>query len=869
MELKDFQQHVLDNLDRYLDELVEQHTNYLKVEKLKSENPGVEIPLPDFTEKAWTKLRDGGHLPPVRQKIPFSPRTDGIGRPVPAVALKIPTGGGKTLLAASAVSRIMGKWVQGNSGFVLWIVPNEAIYTQTRKALANREHPYRQVLDKAAAGRVKILEKSDALKRQDVEDYLCVMLLMLQSANRETQETLRLFRDRGNVHGFFPAEDDFLAHDALLRQVPNLDVYGERRNLGAIVKDSLGNVLRFVRPVVVLDEGHKGYSKLALSTLYGFNPCFVLELSATPKDRPKDDPPMFSNWLVDVRGKELDREEMIKLPINVTVRGGQEWRDCLRESLETLNGLQADAERLKSDRDRYIRPICLVQVERTGKDQREAGFIHADDVREYLLALGVGEKEIAVKTSEKNELKDPENIDLLSPTCQVRFIITKQALQEGWDCPFAYILCALAPTVNRSAMTQLVGRILRQPDAMKTGTPALDECHVICHHASTKEIIEVIKAGLEQDGMADIADEIRDHSGEEGEKRPASRTLPRRDAFKATRIFLPVINWVEGETVRPLDYEQDILFRLPWESITPDAAFAARVKLSSSAPDTQRIRLDLTDDTTNGEFFKREDIESRPVKDGFDPVFAVRAITDIVPNPWVGRVVVSEAVRLLAAEGLDDEALGARESQFIEELRKFLLAERDRLAEELFKTEVEAGRIQFRLRTDGRNWTMPEVIETDRAPESRQLYRPDGKTVEKSLFSPVYADDLNDYEQRVACYLDGAAAITWWHRNIAKRHYSLQGWRKQRVYPDFIFAMTADGDRQRLMVVETKGDHLKNDDTDYKKSLLDLCTEMFRLENVKTVGELELEYDPKTTVTCALVFQEHWQTELAPLSGGS
>ncbi len=391
MELKDFQQSVLDTLDRYLDELAAQHENYVKIEKLKQENPGVEIPLPDFTESTWVKLLSAGFLPAARADIAFSPRKDGVHRPVPAVSLKIPTGGGKTLLAANAVSRIMGKWVRRNSGFVLWIVPNESIYFQTKKALTNREHPYRHQLDKAAAGRVKILEKNDALNKRDVESHLCVMLLMLQAANRESKESLRMFRDRGNVHGFFPAEDDYMVHHEVL----------------------------------------KG---------------------------------------------------MIKLPINVTVRGGDDWRDCLRESYECLNGLQKEADQLKANADRYIRPICLVQVERTGKDQRESGFIHAEAVREYLLTLGVREQEIAVKTSEKNELKDPEYIDLLNPACQVRFIITKQALQEGWDCPFAYVLCSLAPTTNKSAMTQLVGRILRQPDTVKTGMARLDECYVICFH---------------------------------------------------------------------------------------------------------------------------------------------------------------------------------------------------------------------------------------------------------------------------------------------------------------------------------------------------------------------------------------------------
>ena len=164
------------------------------------------------------------------------------------------------------------------------------------------------------------------------------------------------------------------------------------------MEDALSDVLRLIRPVVVLDEGHKGYSKLAMQTLYDFNPCFVLELTATPADRPKDKPPMYSNWLVDIRGTDLHKEEMVKLPINVTVQGGDDWKDCLRTSYEFTNSLQEHADRFRANTSRYIRPICLIQVERTGKDHRDGKYVHAEDVREYLLTLGAEKEQIAVKT---------------------------------------------------------------------------------------------------------------------------------------------------------------------------------------------------------------------------------------------------------------------------------------------------------------------------------------------------------------------------------------------------------------------------------------------------------------------------------------
>ncbi|HTN39866.1 MAG TPA: DEAD/DEAH box helicase family protein, partial [Asticcacaulis sp.] len=365
----DYQTRVLEALDGYLDTLKAEKEKADKVAALVAENPDLGIPVPDFAEKAW------GRIKRPRAHVPYDPRHDGAGRPVPDVVLKVPTGGGKTLLATYSLSRIFGRYLNRTTGFVLWIVPNEAIYSQTLRHLSDRQHPYRQVLDRAAAGRVRIMEKADRLDARDVEGQLCVMLLMLQSANRETQDSLKMFRDRGDVNGFFPPEGDQAAHKAAIAATPNLDAYDD---IFPMVKDSLGNALRVIRPVVVMDEGHKAVSDLAFNTLYGFNPCFVLELTATPHDvQPKGGkttkPGRYANVLVEITGKDLDREGMIKMPLNLDTRQGNDWKATLNAALERLKGLDAEAVRLRSDTDRYIRPIMLVQVERTGKDQRTSG----------------------------------------------------------------------------------------------------------------------------------------------------------------------------------------------------------------------------------------------------------------------------------------------------------------------------------------------------------------------------------------------------------------------------------------------------------------------------------------------------------------
>jgi type III restriction enzyme len=855
----DYQDRVVTALDAYLDLLKVKRARADKVAALAAQDPDLGIPVPDFAKETWDSLKTAGKLPISRANVPFSPRTDGCGRPVPNIVLKVPTGGGKTWLAVTAVSRVMGSYLNRNTGFVLWIVPNEAIYTQTLNHLKNRQHPYRQALDRAAAGRVMIMEKTDRLDARDVETNLCIMLLMLQSANRETQDSLKMFQDRGDVHGFFPPEGEQQAHRAAFDLTPNLSGY---EGMFPMVKDSLGNALRIIRPMVVLDEGHRAVSDLAFRTLYGFNPCFVLELTATPQDvqpRGGKNPSeaRYSNLLIEVTGRELDREGMIKMPLNLDPRQGTDWRATLNAALAKIKRLDSDARKLRSNTGRYIRPIMLIQVERTGVDQRSSKHIHAEDVKEWLLTAGLDDAEIAIKTAEQNDLNQPENQDLLSPTNRVRAIITKQALQEGWDCPFAYVLCALAASSNLKSMTQLIGRILRQPGALKTDVASLDECHVITHHADTATVVEAIKEGLEQDGLGDLVRQVVQADG--SSKGQTARKIDRRSAFASTHIYLPKVMFADGGRIRDLDYETDVLSVLDWRGFDPQNV-ANRVPENVQAAEGQLQRIKLSDD--GDELFVGEVVALNPEILAFDPAHAVRMISDIVLNPFVGREIVGRLLSALHARGFDDAKLGRHASFIIEELRKGLDIVRNERAEALFKAAVGAGRIQFRLRLDGRNWLMPFSIETTEPENAPQVLSKTGGALERSLFAPVYANELNGDERDVAIYLDGEKALTWWHRNVARTQYGIQGWRKAKIYPDFIFAVQHDGGAKRITILETKGDQLDNLDTAYKREALAFLSDHFEWDDTKPVGELELVKDQGEVVQGTLILMSEWKTKL-------
>jgi type III restriction enzyme len=666
-----------------------------------------------------------------------------------------------------------------------------------------------------------------------------------------------MFQDRGDVHGFFPPEGDQLAHRNAIAATPNLSAYDD---IFPLVKDSLGNALRVIRPVVVLDEGHKAVSDLAFRTLYGFNPCFVMELTATPHDvQPKGGrnpkPGRYANLLVEVTGKELDREGMIKMPLNLDARQGSDWKATLSTALQRLTSLNEYAVTLRADTDRYIRPIMLIQVERTGKDQRARGHIHADDVKEWLLTAGLDDAEIAIKTAEQNDLNQPENLDLLSPTNRVRAIITKSALQEGWDCPFAYVLCALAASSNLKAMTQLIGRILRQPGAMKTGVGALDECHVITHHIATGEVVGAIKDGLENDGLGDLV--LTVVQGDPGGGTRTTRKIARRNDFASTEIYLPKVLLVEDE-VRELDYETDLLSMVDWRDFNPQP-IADRIPENAQAVENQLQRISITD---TPEHFVSEPVTTELQTIRFDPTFAVRMISDIVPNPFVARAIVGRLVRALEIRGFSDAKIGSLASLVIEELRKGLDGERTARAEALFKTYVASGQIQFRLRLDGRNWQMPFTIETTESDFARKLVGKNGGPLERSLFAPIFESDLNSDEADVAVYLDGEKALVWWHRNVARSQYGLQGWRRAKIYPDFVFAVQRDGSSRRITVLETKGDQLDNLDTAYKREVLKVLSNQFAWNSSMPAGTLELIQSNGETVECTLILMSEWSSKL-------
>ena len=846
LELKEYQRGALNALVRWLEALEDaQRDSETMIEALQ-QTP-IDVPIPDelrnYPKAAWQKLKENGGIAATAGE--YVDRTDNADRPIPHICFKVPTGGGKTLLAAAALEHL--PWQRG---LVLWIVPSKAIYAQTKAALWDKQHPYRKMLNRASAGRVKMLEKEDTFNTEDTANYLCVMLLMLPSTNRQKgKEFLRMFRDTGRYPSFFADSDDIFGNTRMLNDYPDLECHTE----GGLVKQSLFNVFKLLRPVVVLDEAHKAYSarnreanEEFARSINRLDPRMVIELSATPNRG-------ISNLLVDIEGPDLKKEEMIKLPVQVTSFPNAEWQLTLSQAVDELERLDTEAQSFESSTGRYIRPIAVVRVERTGRDQRNEEHIHAEDVREYLIQLGLPPEAIRVKSAENDEL-GREN--LLSEFSQVRWIITKSALMEGWDCPFAYLLVMLDNTQAQRAITQLVGRVMRQPHAQLTGREVLDQCYVYCNNTDVATVVTQVKNGLESEGLTGLGNEVMGASDSQqaSEFQEVQRqTLQRREQFREQEIYLPMGLHRDGNKWIQLNYQAHILPHIDWAAIQPpdpQASTSQSVRRQSATVDVGQVAPVFHPD--QGSLYIDRTVSVSDL---------ARRLSDIMPNLWQAARIAAQMTENLRQNGETEVEIYDRRSYLAHVLREHVKNEVEKQAEQVFRRKLDQGEIRFDLETREPNYRMVDSYEIQVHSNDRQLERY-GEPVQLSLFERVFEQQFDsDLEKRFAYYLDEERALRWWHRVAARQRgeYYLQGWKRGRIYPDFVAMTNEISGVTRVLIFDTKGEHLAgNLDTEYKRKVLETLEGAFN-----TAGRMVVCDGPRRQGIFQLVFSEQEFLEIA------
>lgn len=438
-----------------------------------------------------------------RVKGPVSAFSELAGRPwhagafgddLPCVCLRIPTGGGKTVLAAHAVPLLAREWAAVDAPVTVWLVPSDAIRQQTLKALQTPGHPYRAALaDAYGEGlRVCVLEDVAQIAPPEWGRNAIVVVASIQSFRIEDAGQRNVYSFSESFEPHFRGVDERAL--GRLRELPDAlvthedverDATGVLAGFAGQPRWSLANWLALHQPLLIVDEAHTAKTDKSFTALQRLNPSFILELTATPIAAK-------TNVLYHVSAQELAAEDMIKLPI-VLAEHPEGWPAAVFGAVQTQRKLEAEALKDEAAGAGYVRPIVLFQAQNAGEE------MPPEKLRDYLVdELKLPAHQVVVATGKERGLDD---IPLAARDCPVRYVITVQALREGWDCPFAYVLCSLQKLSSATAVEQLLGRVLRMPYAARRGREALNRAYA---HVCAAEFSQAAHA---------LADRLIEHMG--------------------------------------------------------------------------------------------------------------------------------------------------------------------------------------------------------------------------------------------------------------------------------------------------------------------------------------------------------------------
>ena len=806
MILKDYQALAIKNLEDFL--------------LLLDTNNSISEAFKEF----WAS-RDVNARPPYQNNIPQ----------VPQVCFKVPTGGGKTFMATASLKKIFDALPATQSKVVVWLVPSDTILTQTYKNLSDPAHPYHQRLKDDFNGQIEIYNKTQLLAAEnfspaEVAEQLSILVLSYDSFRTSNKDGRKAYQQNGQLLKFSAQLDDT---DEI----------------------SLVNVIRHYRPVVIVDESHHATTDLSLDMLQNFNPSFILELTATPKN--------ISNIIAYVSAQRLKQAGMVKLPVIVYNRQSQD--DVISDSIDFRNMLE------RIGHSENIRPIILFQAESNGKgDRLTFDKIKADLIQNH----NISPEQIAIKTADINDLR---GVDLMSVDCPIRYIITVNALKEGWDCPFAYILASLANRTSAIDVEQILGRILRRPFTKNFSNDLLNMSYVFTSSADFRQTLDKIIIGLNAAGFSQHEYRVANQNSYADEDTQAAQTNHEQpnlfqspSANQQTTIHeevpieivdtFPPDNSVKDMTQQALVVHQNYqagnsnnATAFSHEELENMTSFPIRDKFNEALDlmlpqffckedtgsyfeGTTDLKVDKTMFRTNFSLDDKDtvinfdnlnyeivsfDIHDREDSPRFkflsdSEVQAFLGYFDDLPSDGQIRQCVAKLVTIL------DKGNYPPTQEILRYVTKIVSRfEKERLREAVQHSGAYAKKIRDKI----------ESLMTAHAKknflalvDSRKIFvKPAYKlpqtisptNFERNWNNSLYVaeEKVNNLEFLIASTLTRLDNVLWWHRNRSKKEFCLNGFINH--YPDFIVRMKSGF----VLLIEAKGDDRDNSDSKQKLAL--------------------------------------------------
>ncbi len=798
----------------------------------------------------------------------------------PYVCMRVPTGGGKTLIATKSLRILVNEYLNKPYHLVFWLAPSDKIVTQTLEALKDKRHFYRQLLDREFDN-INVLSTKEAYKQKfDPTQELVIIIGTIQSFRTNNKEGRKFYSENSNYYEMLKNRD---------------------------VMPSMANVMKLFKPIVILDEAHKSSTGLSLESLLALEPSFLLELTATPVTKTSRAKKIYaSNILYTVNATALKKESMIKLPI--VLKTVDDVRLVLQESVAKRNYLEELAKLEERDTQRYIRPINLIRAE----ENRGEDACTYDKIKEILLEMGIKEEEIAIQTG---KLKEIDGVDLMRRDCKIRYIITVDALKEGWDCPFAYILSSVSNMESKVAIEQLIGRVLRMPYIEEKSRAELGYSYVYVASKNFESVAEsigdtLVKSGFEAfeakisiDNSANTNEEISELGGLFGEalftkqqidvgskidlealSKPSIApyvnyntkteklsivkipTPSKREAFiKTIQKIVPankqdevkkIVEEIQSQNSKIVDMISD--FSVPYLMIEDEGEVSLFEEsylyeymtidesdiIKNSKLTVDEFNIDITEhigviDIVNNKMKinSQKEIEHSLFKqENLSSMVNEHKLGEYKNNALAKRLSITiakiirdeneEVLKVISSKELNDfiylvivNLEQNRDDVSIQLLisKKYIL--KRAILQKLKSMIATSKKYSFDKLLETKKFTLNDENVVEFLPNSYEP-NPDSRSGEFKKHHYNYVDKFDSYKEEyaVAKYIDSLDEVTTWVRNIAKDHQN--GFWLQtsngKFYPDFIIKL----ENGKTVVAEYKGEHLKSNDDSKEKEIV-------------------------------------------------
>lgn len=849
MELKSYQQEVINDLENFLDYL--------------NRNPN-----PSKAFNSYWKDRIGEYNPLTNSGM--KPYKNNIPNAV-HIAVKVPTAGGKTFIAINALQSFNKYFNQGNPKAVVWLVPWSNLLQQTYNAFSNPNHPYREKLNSLFGNKVEVYQKDQLLQGANFNpssatEQLNIFILNFSSLriDKAKKEDRKIFQENGALESFRDWTDKDLS-------------------LEGTDETALINIIRNLNPIVVVDESHNAESDLSVEMLKNLNPSMVLDLTATPKEN--------SNIISFVSALRLKKEHMVKLPVVVFNHHRKE--EVISSALHLQRKLELHAKEEEKITGRYIRPIVLFQAQSNIKGKDNTTF---QKIKEQLIKLQIPEEQIKIKVSGIDELK---GINLMDKSCPVKYIITVNALKEGWDCPNAYILASLADKSSAVEVEQILGRVLRQPYVTKHQEPLLNMSFVLTASSKFKETLENIVKGLQDAGFskedyyAEEAQEIPETREENLQKELFGTDEPEIEPDPKEQFDFEQVDFDPNEEVTLEDYQtkqglsaisqltekatdEATTFEQNIENLDLDNNVTLMTEVMKKTPkryvmeeqykiivaeiDMPQFFIKVNDEIGDGILFddlKEEEtlLNKLNLLDGFNLLNCDTQINFDDAAAEIYKVDFDEnkgtstmnKLSKKAVDVLTDSILAKPKDSQIRQVASMIVAKLgdmtpisdqdlkkyvSRIFENLTSEQIRdiinndylyIYKIKEKIKSLTDNFAKDQFVQL--LDSNEITVKPNfqfGESITPITASPPISkslyhqeDNMNNFEHRMALEIASMDNVVFWHRNMTRgKGFFINGYSSNH-YPDFIIYTS----KNNLILLETKGDFLVNNDTKEKNKL--------------------------------------------------